>query len=252
MEVKNKTYGYLQCCLCEGSCTVTNTWGESKYTIWLYLLWSARVCTTFAFVTKSSKQCPLRISTASPSQHKFGTSRPPFGFEGIAVVTETDPTVVIFSWESEKIKKIALKNLLVLRKNINLKWWSNWWHRKPLIYSCLHVAACLIMKQILLFFITQSAHGYTTESLRQRSFFRSASIHFQVAKHALLWLHGSGTKLVNFVFLIILHVCFRPLPPWFPGLYPKVWYPGPSTHLSAGFLWFSLSWLDQMLNLLRG
>lgn len=28
MEVKNKTYGYLQCCLCEGSCTVTNTWGK--------------------------------------------------------------------------------------------------------------------------------------------------------------------------------------------------------------------------------
>lgn len=187
--------------------------GKSKYTIWLYLLRSARVCTTFAFVTKSSKQCPLRISTASPLQHKFGTSRPPFGFEGIAVVTETDPTVVIFSSESEKIKKIAVKNLLVLRKNINLKWWSNWWHRKPLIYSCLHVAACLIMKQILLFFITQSAHGYTTESLRQRSFFRSASIHFkwlnmfcsdymgQVPNWSTLF----SSSYFTFVFVLFLH-----------------------------------------------
>lgn len=25
-EVKNKTYSNLQCCLCEGSCTVTNAW----------------------------------------------------------------------------------------------------------------------------------------------------------------------------------------------------------------------------------
>lgn len=170
--------------------------GKSKYTIWLYLLWSARVCTTFAFVTKSSKQCPPRISTASPSQHKFGTSRPPFGFEGRAVVTETDPTVVIFSWESEKI---AVKNLLVLRKNINLKWWSNWWHRKPLIYSCLHVAAHNETNPTILYLL--------------RSFFRSASIHFkwlnmlcsdymgQVPNWSTLF----SSSYFTFVFVLFLH-----------------------------------------------